>query len=145
MYSFSSTYIVANLIDGEALAALPDDFTELSHMVPQTGWRIKLKAAIGKLKKSNFDQFFEKVRHCFTRYNVPLFVFHNKLTSQKYLKISYITHFTCRNPHLVEMILHVGKQRNLFHLARQQCTILIHQIKIGLGMILVCRLLHRRA
>ena len=32
MFSFYSAYIVANFIDGEALAALPDDFTEFSHL-----------------------------------------------------------------------------------------------------------------
>ena len=65
MFSFYSAYIVANFIDGEALAALPDDFTEFSHLVPQSGLRIKLKAAIEKIMASNFEQFSEKVRQYF--------------------------------------------------------------------------------
>ena len=60
--SFHSAYIVANFIDGAALAVLPDDFTEFSHAVPQSGLRIKLKAAIEKLMTSSFEQFPEKVR-----------------------------------------------------------------------------------
>ena len=46
VFSFYSAYIVANFIDGAALAVLPGDFTEFSHLVPQSGLRIKLKAVL---------------------------------------------------------------------------------------------------
>ena len=62
VFLFYSAYIVANFIDGAALAVLPDDFTEFSHLVPQSGLRIKLKAVIEKLMTSSFEQFSEKVR-----------------------------------------------------------------------------------
>ena len=59
-YVFYSAYNVANFIDGAALAVLPEDFTEFSHLVPQSGLRIKLKAVIERLMTK---QFSEKVRH----------------------------------------------------------------------------------
>ena len=40
--------IVANFIDGAALAVLPDDLAEFSHLLPQSWLRIKLEAAIEK-------------------------------------------------------------------------------------------------
>ena len=46
-------YVVDNFIDGAALALLPDDFTEFSHLVPQSGLRMKLKAAIDRLCDSS--------------------------------------------------------------------------------------------
>ena len=103
MFSFYSAYTVANFIDGEAFAALPDDFTEFLHLVPQSGLRIKLKAAIEKLMTSNFEQFSAKVGQYFIHCSVVLvFVCHNKYTSQNYIFISFITHFMCRNSHLVD-------------------------------------------
>ena len=36
-----------NYVDGSALLALKDDFTEFRLMVPQSGLRLKLKAVIG--------------------------------------------------------------------------------------------------
>ena len=53
--------IVANFIDGAALAVLPDDFVEFSHLLPKSGLRIKLKAAIEK-RDNSFEQFSVKVR-----------------------------------------------------------------------------------
>ena len=38
-----------NFIDGAAYLLLPTDFTEFSHLVPQSGLRMKLKAATDKL------------------------------------------------------------------------------------------------
>ena len=52
-------YIVANFIDGAALTVLPNDFTEFSHLVPQSGLRIKLKAAIETLMTRSLEQFSE--------------------------------------------------------------------------------------
>ena len=46
---------IENYIDGAALAVLPEDFLEFSHLVPQSGMRIKLKAAIEKLMHSDYQ------------------------------------------------------------------------------------------
>ena len=41
-----------NCIDGPALAMLPQDFEEFSHLIPQSGIRIKLK---GLIRKYSYD------------------------------------------------------------------------------------------
>ena len=46
---------IENNIDGAALAVLPEDFIEFSHLVPQSGMRIKLKAAIENLMCSGYQ------------------------------------------------------------------------------------------
>ena len=45
----STDSMIENDIDGATLAKLPEDFVEFSHLVPRSGLRIKLKAAIEKL------------------------------------------------------------------------------------------------
>lgn len=62
-------YIIANFIDGAALTVLPNDFTEFSHLVPQSGLRIKLKAAIERLMTRSLEQFSE-VRQYLVHYSV---------------------------------------------------------------------------
>ena len=84
-FSFYSAHIVANFIDGAALAVLPEDFTELSHVVPQNGLMIKLKAAIEKLMTSSFEQFSEKVRQYLIHCSVVLVFIHHKADQTKYL------------------------------------------------------------
>ena len=46
---------IENDTDGAALAILPEDLVEFSHLVPQSGLRIKLKAAIEKLMCSDYQ------------------------------------------------------------------------------------------
>lgn len=40
---FNMFLFIENDIDGAVLAILPEDFVEFSHLVPQSGLRIKLK------------------------------------------------------------------------------------------------------
>ena len=47
------TLPLENYIDGTALLALPGDFEEFQHLVPQSGLRMRLKAAIDKLCSSS--------------------------------------------------------------------------------------------
>ncbi len=51
--SCTRIYFSENYIDGGALAVVPHDFEEFRLLVPQSGLRIKLKAAIEKYYEFN--------------------------------------------------------------------------------------------
>ena len=81
MFSFCFIYYAENFIDGRALVALPNDFIEFCHVVPQSGLRMRLKDAIQLIKEGNFEHLSE-VRHFFINCSfVLVLVSRNNCTS----------------------------------------------------------------
>ena len=72
-FSFYVLFLLENYIDGATLAILPEDFVEFSHLVPQSGLRIRLKAAIEKLMCSDYQPSHEVYYFKFI-FNVVFFV-----------------------------------------------------------------------
>ena len=77
-FSFYVLFLLENYIDGATLAILPEDFVEFSHLVPQSGLRIRLKAAIEKLMCSDYQPSHEVYYFKFIFNVVFLLRFHRR-------------------------------------------------------------------